>query len=93
MCVWLTGMLVQSKFEEIRKSNQAAAQRFMEGQISSSSEDDDDDDNDDNDNEDYDTAGDHDTGKKGRILASTFNTYTNQTGELQQVTWNMNIRG
>lgn len=71
-------MLVQSKFEEIRKSNQAAAQRFVEGQISSSSEDDDDD-------EDYDTAGNHDTGKKGRILASTFNTYTNQTGELQQV--------
>lgn len=74
-------MSVQSKFEEIRKSNQAAAQRFVEGQISSSSEEDDDDDN-----EDYDTAGDHDTGKKGRILASTFNTYTNQTGELQQVT-------
>lgn len=58
----------------------------MEGQISSSSEDDDDD-------EDYDTAGDTDTGKKGRILASTFNTYTNQTGELQQVTRNTNIRG
>lgn len=75
-------MLVQSKFEEIRKSNQAAAQRFLEGQISSSSEEDDDDD----DNEDYNTAGNHDTGKKGRILASTFNTYTNQTGELQQVT-------
>uniref|UniRef100_A0A671W7Z7 Nuclear transcription factor, X-box binding-like 1 n=1 Tax=Sparus aurata TaxID=8175 RepID=A0A671W7Z7_SPAAU len=62
----------RSKFEEIRKSNQAAAQRLVESQISSSS--DDDDDNDD------DGAVDHEDGKRGKILASTFTTYTNQTG-------------
>ncbi len=64
----------QSKFEEIRKSNQAAAQRLVESRISSSSSDEDDDDND---------AGavDHEDGKRGKILASTFTTYTDQTGE------------
>lgn len=64
-------MSVQSKFEEIRKSNQAAAQRLVESRISSSSSDDDDDDG----------AGDHEEGKRGKILASTFTTYTDQTGE------------
>lgn len=71
--LWLTGASVQSKFEEIRKSNQAAAQRLVESQISSSSSDDDDNDDD--------GAVDHEDGKRGKILASTFTTYTNQTGE------------
>lgn len=66
-------MSVQSKFEEIRKSNQAAAQRLVETHISSSSSEDDDDDDD--------GAGDHEDGKRGKILASTFTTYTDQTGE------------
>uniref|UniRef100_A0A3P8TRS1 Nuclear transcription factor, X-box binding like 1 n=1 Tax=Amphiprion percula TaxID=161767 RepID=A0A3P8TRS1_AMPPE len=57
------------KFEEIRKSNQAAAQRLVESHVSSSSSDDEDDD----DRERQD-------GKRGQILASTFTTYTNQTG-------------
>ncbi|KAJ4918555.1 hypothetical protein JOQ06_000115, partial [Pogonophryne albipinna] len=42
---------VQSKFEEIKKANQAAAQRLVEL-----------------------------NGKRGKILASTFTTYTDQTG-------------
>lgn len=75
-------MLVQSKFEEIRKSNQAAAQRLAERHVSSSSSSDDDDDNE----EPYDAAGNRSNGKKERILVSTFNTYADQTGELQQVT-------
>ncbi|XP_037614854.1 NF-X1-type zinc finger protein NFXL1 [Sebastes umbrosus] len=69
------GASVQSKFEEIRKSNQAAAQRLVESRISSSSSDDDDDDD-----EDADVEVDHKDGKRGKILASTFTTYTNQTG-------------
>lgn len=81
MCVWLKGVLVQSKFEEIRKSNQAAAQRLAERHVSSSSSSDDDEDND----EDRDAAGNRSNRKKERILASTFNTYADQTGELQQV--------
>lgn len=71
-------MLVQSKFEEIRKSNQAAAQRLVERHVSSSSSSDDDDDND----EDCNAVGNRSNGKKERILASTFNTYADQTGEL-----------
>uniref|UniRef100_A0A8C9TAX4 Nuclear transcription factor, X-box binding like 1 n=1 Tax=Scleropages formosus TaxID=113540 RepID=A0A8C9TAX4_SCLFO len=56
----------QSKFEEIRRSNQAAAQRFTESQYSSSSEED---------------EGDEELcGKHGMILDSTFTTYTCQTG-------------
>ncbi|GAA6081053.1 NF-X1-type zinc finger protein NFXL1 isoform X2 [Tachysurus ichikawai] len=58
----------QSKFDEIRKSNQAAAQRLAESQYSSSSDDDDDDDE------------DEVLGKRGRILESTLTTYTSQTG-------------
>ncbi|XP_042337807.1 NF-X1-type zinc finger protein NFXL1-like, partial [Plectropomus leopardus] len=65
------GVSVQSKFEEIRKSNQAAAQRLAESRISSSSDDDD---------EDEDVEVDHEDGKRGKILASTFTTYTDQTG-------------
>lgn len=55
----------QSKFDEIRKSNQAAAQRLAENQYSSSSDDDDE---------------DEVLGKQGRILESTLTTYTSQTG-------------
>lgn len=67
-------MSVQSKFQEIKKSNQAAAQRLLESYIISSSSDDDDDDDD--------GAGDHEEGKRGKILALTFTSYTTQTGEL-----------
>lgn len=70
--LWSSGLAVQSKFEEIRKSNQAAAQRLVESHFSSSSSDEDDNSIDD---------GDHKEGKRGKILASTFTTYTNQTGE------------
>ncbi|XP_008298555.1 NF-X1-type zinc finger protein NFXL1 [Stegastes partitus] len=63
------GVAPQAKFEEIRKSNQAAAQRLVESHVSSSSSDEDDDD--DRERED---------GKRGQILASTFTTYTDQTG-------------
>lgn len=66
----LSAISVQSKFEEIRKSNQAAAQRLVESHYSSSSSDDDD--------NDVDHVKD---GKKGKILASTFTTYTDQMGE------------
>uniref|UniRef100_A0A669AZ31 Nuclear transcription factor, X-box binding-like 1 n=1 Tax=Oreochromis niloticus TaxID=8128 RepID=A0A669AZ31_ORENI len=69
--LWSSGLAVQSKFEEIRKSNQAAAQRLVESHFSSSSSDEDDNSIDD---------GDHKEGKRGKILASTFTTYTNQTG-------------
>lgn len=62
-------MTVQSKFEEIRKSNQAAAQRLVESHFSSSSSDED---------EGTDGVG-HEDGKRGKILASTFTTYTDQT--------------
>uniref|UniRef100_A0A3P9C788 Nuclear transcription factor, X-box binding like 1 n=1 Tax=Maylandia zebra TaxID=106582 RepID=A0A3P9C788_9CICH len=64
-------LAVQSKFEEIRKSNQAAAQRLVESHFSSSSDDEDDNSIDD---------GDHKEGKRGKILASAFTTYTDQTG-------------
>ncbi|XP_078137877.1 NF-X1-type zinc finger protein NFXL1 [Centroberyx gerrardi] len=72
---------VQAKFEEIRKSNQAAAQRLVQSHLSSSSDDDDDEDED---NDDDDDGGGGETemkdGKRGKILASTFTTYTDQTG-------------
>lgn len=68
-------MSVQSKFEEIRKSNQAAAKRLVESCISSSSDDDDDDD------EEVEVKVANNDGKRGKILASTFTTYTDQTGE------------
>ncbi|XP_033984204.1 LOW QUALITY PROTEIN: NF-X1-type zinc finger protein NFXL1 [Trematomus bernacchii] len=61
---------VQSKFEEIKKANQAAAQRLVE--LSSSSDDEDDD--------DEGVEVDNKDGKRGKILASTFTTYTDQTG-------------
>uniref|UniRef100_A0A3B4F7X3 Nuclear transcription factor, X-box binding like 1 n=1 Tax=Pundamilia nyererei TaxID=303518 RepID=A0A3B4F7X3_9CICH len=66
------GLAVQSKFEEIRKSNQAAAQRLVESHFSSSSSSDEDDNSIDD--------GDHKEGKRGKILASAFTTYTDQTG-------------
>lgn len=71
-----TGELVQSKFEEIRKSDQAAAQRLVENYISSSSSDDDD-------HGDV----DHEDEKRGKILVSTFTTYASQTGESRK-NWN-----
>uniref|UniRef100_A0A8B9J9T0 Nuclear transcription factor, X-box binding-like 1 n=1 Tax=Astyanax mexicanus TaxID=7994 RepID=A0A8B9J9T0_ASTMX len=61
----------QSRFDEIRKTNQAAAQRLAENQYSSSSEEDEDD-------EEVEDGGT--LGKRGRILESTLTTYTNQTG-------------
>lgn len=64
------GESVQSKFEEIRRSNQAAALRLVESRVSSSSSDEDNDDDDDD--------GD---GQRGRILESTITSYTSQTGE------------
>uniref|UniRef100_A0A673BKI4 Nuclear transcription factor, X-box binding-like 1 n=1 Tax=Sphaeramia orbicularis TaxID=375764 RepID=A0A673BKI4_9TELE len=64
----LRDLSVQSKFEEIRKSNQAAAQRLVETRLSSSSSDEDEEDS------------NHGDGQRGRILESTFTTYTNQTG-------------
>ncbi|CAB1350580.1 unnamed protein product [Coregonus sp. 'balchen'] len=67
----------QSKFEEIRKSNQAAAQRLAQSQYSSSSDDDDDDD-------DGGKVQGKD-GKRGKILASTLTTYTDQTGEMTRI--------
>uniref|UniRef100_A0A8C5DGY7 NF-X1-type zinc finger protein NFXL1-like n=1 Tax=Gouania willdenowi TaxID=441366 RepID=A0A8C5DGY7_GOUWI len=54
------------EFEELRKSNQAAVQRLVESCYSSSSEDDDD---------------DEDEEKRGRVMESTFNSYTCQTGD------------
>ncbi|XP_038625176.1 NF-X1-type zinc finger protein NFXL1 [Tachyglossus aculeatus] len=55
----------QKKFEEIKKANQAAAKKFVDGPFSSSS----------------DEEGDGDfEGKHGTIMAKTFTTYTSQTG-------------
>uniref|UniRef100_A0A8C7J6Z6 Nuclear transcription factor, X-box binding like 1 n=1 Tax=Oncorhynchus kisutch TaxID=8019 RepID=A0A8C7J6Z6_ONCKI len=64
----------QSKFEEIRKSNQAAAQRLVQSQYSSSSDDDVDDIVDDG------GKVEGKDGKRGKILASTLTTYTDQSG-------------
>uniref|UniRef100_A0A3Q2YKF6 Uncharacterized protein n=1 Tax=Hippocampus comes TaxID=109280 RepID=A0A3Q2YKF6_HIPCM len=66
---WRTGASGPAKFEEIRKSNQAAAQRLMERHTncSSSSEEEDDDDDD----------KEH---KDARVLQSTFITYASHTG-------------
>ncbi|XP_028973610.1 NF-X1-type zinc finger protein NFXL1 [Esox lucius] len=61
----------QSKFEEIRKSNQAAAQRLAQSQYSSSSDDEEDEDG-------VEVLGKE--GKRGQILASALVTYTDQTG-------------
>ncbi|XP_056432252.1 NF-X1-type zinc finger protein NFXL1-like [Gadus chalcogrammus] len=61
-------LTVQSKFEEIRKSNMVAAQRLVQSHYSSSSSD-----------EEDEEIGTRDA-KKGKILASTFTTYTVQTG-------------
>ncbi|KAG5844963.1 hypothetical protein ANANG_G00133740 [Anguilla anguilla] len=57
----------QSKFEEIRKANQAKAQRLADSQFSSSDEDDEEGDEEQN-------------GKRVKIVASTFTSYTHQTG-------------
>ncbi|TNN77278.1 NF-X1-type zinc finger protein NFXL1 [Liparis tanakae] len=63
----------RSKFEEIRKSNQAAAQRLVESRVSSSSSDEEEED-------DEEVKVDHKDGKRGKILESTFTSYTDQTG-------------
>ncbi|MBN3315137.1 NFXL1 protein, partial [Atractosteus spatula] len=55
----------QARFEEIRRSNQAAAQKLTETQYSSSSDEE---------------GEEEEDGKQGKILASTFTTYTSQTG-------------
>lgn len=62
---------VESRFEEIRKSDLAAAQRFVQSGFSSSSSDDDEEDDEEVQNKE---------GKRGHILASTFTSYTDQTG-------------
>lgn len=55
----------QRKFEEIKKANQAAAKKLVEEHFSSSSEE----------------EGDEDfEGKRGKIVANTFTSYTTQTG-------------
>nr|XP_057924345.1 NF-X1-type zinc finger protein NFXL1 [Doryrhamphus excisus]XP_057924346.1 NF-X1-type zinc finger protein NFXL1 [Doryrhamphus excisus] len=66
------GVSAHTKFEEIRKSNQATVKRLVDSQMSSSSSDDDDD--------DEDGEIDPKDAKRGKILESTFTTYTNQTG-------------
>lgn len=66
-CVGLTG---ESKFEEIRRSNQAAAERLAEAHVSSSSEE-----------EEEDGRAGHQDGKTGQILESAFTSYTSQTGD------------
>ena len=83
-CVLLTavcwsGLTVQSKFEEIRKSNMVAAQRLVQSHYSSSSSD-----------EEDEEIGTRDV-KKGKILASTFTTYTVQTGNTKKsyVFWSL----
>jgi hypothetical protein len=65
-------LTVQSKFEEIRKSNMVAAQRLVQSHYSSSSSD-----------EEDEEIGTRDA-KKGKILASTFTTYTVQTGNTKK---------
>lgn len=69
LCFSCTGAIVQSKFEEIRKSNQATAKRLLESHLSSSSDD------------DNEVEMELKDGKRGKILESTFTTYTDQTGE------------
>ncbi|MEQ2182953.1 hypothetical protein GOODEAATRI_027564 [Goodea atripinnis] len=64
---------VQSKFEAIRRSNQAAAKRLVDSHVSSSSSDEDN-------NEDNNEDGDR---QRGKILESTFTSYTTQTGLLR----------
>ncbi|KAB1282208.1 NF-X1-type zinc finger protein NFXL1 [Camelus dromedarius] len=61
----------QKKFEEIKKANQAAAKKLVEEHFSSSSEE----------------EGDEDLeGKRGKIVANTFITYTTQTdGDVREL--------
>lgn len=66
-CVWLTG---ESRFEEIRRSNQAAAERLAENQLSSSSSED-----------EEDGSPEHQDRRRGQILESAFTCYTSQTGD------------
>ncbi|KAG1960505.1 NF-X1-type zinc finger protein NFXL1 [Pimephales promelas] len=61
------GVSSESRFEEIRKCDQAAAQRLATEPCSSSSDDEDDEDDDD--------------GKRGRILQSAMSPYTSHTGD------------
>ncbi|XP_037397326.1 NF-X1-type zinc finger protein NFXL1 [Pygocentrus nattereri] len=63
----------QSRFDEIRKSNQAAAQRLAEKPCSSSSEEEEEE-------EDDDDVEDGRLGKRGTILQSTLTAYTNHMG-------------
>eukprot|EP00066_Takifugu_rubripes_P029143 XP_011618409.1 PREDICTED: NF-X1-type zinc finger protein NFXL1 [Takifugu rubripes] len=70
--VWTRGQSGQSKFEEIRKSNQAVVQRMVESYISSSS-------SSSSDDEDDDGTVEHKDKKRGKILESTFTSYTSQT--------------
>ncbi|XP_056156091.1 NF-X1-type zinc finger protein NFXL1 isoform X1 [Lampris incognitus] len=70
------GLSVQSKFEEIRKSNQVAAQRLVQNHYSSSSDDDCDPEDGEIDTKD---------GKRGTILASTFTTYAQTGGDINSL--------
>ncbi|KAB1282212.1 NF-X1-type zinc finger protein NFXL1 [Camelus dromedarius] len=64
-------LMSQKKFEEIKKANQAAAKKLVEEHFSSSSEE----------------EGDEDLeGKRGKIVANTFITYTTQTdGDVREL--------
>lgn len=64
-------LMSQKKFEEIKKANQAAAKKIVEEHFSSSSEE----------------EGDEDfEGKRGKIVANTFITYTTQTdGDVREL--------
>lgn len=66
-CSCLLSAPGESRFQEIRRTNQAAAKRLVEKQVSSSSSDEDNDDD----------------GERGRVLESTFTCYTSQTGEVR----------
>ncbi|XP_028824270.1 NF-X1-type zinc finger protein NFXL1-like [Denticeps clupeoides] len=78
------GLSSQSKFDEIRRSDQAAALRLAEKQFSFSSSEEEEEEDDDNDN----------MGKRGMILESTFTSYTRQTGgdtsDLVRIRQNLN---
>lgn len=69
-CVCFSAGSSQSRFEEIRKSDRAAAQRLATEPYSSSSEDED---------EDEDDVSE-DGGKRGKILQSALSPYSSHTG-------------
>uniref|UniRef100_A0A8C1VL09 Nuclear transcription factor, X-box binding-like 1 n=1 Tax=Cyprinus carpio TaxID=7962 RepID=A0A8C1VL09_CYPCA len=68
-CVCFSAVSSQSRFEEIRKSDRAAAQRLATEPYSSSSEDEDEDDV------------SEDGGKRGKILQSALSPYSSHTGD------------